>query len=625
MANHKLGYELLLDIGERIIHKALVPNVLEHAFSHQVNFIRDKNKQKALFCTRRSAKSYTAGLYLVHEALSNPGCNCLFIGLTRASAKGIIWKDILSKIDLQYNLGCSFNQTELTMTLPNGSVISVTGVDVDEKEMNKLLGRKYRLVCIDEASMYTIDLRNLVYGVLGPAMVDPNDDGESGTICLMGTASDFPRGLFYDITTNAEKSWKLFKWTAFDNPHVARLWREALEKIKNERPTYMETPQFKQWYLNQWVVDEEKLVYRFDMHRNLCTDIPRLPHDGWTYVLGVDTGWEDDTALVLTAYHANNPFLYVPRVFKKKKMTFDDVVVKIEEFMKDPIMSPHKVVIDGANKQGVESMRQRSSIPFEYADKQDKATFIELCNSDLIQGKIKILDKLENRDLWLEMSSLVWKTDGDKIKYPKQEHPALPNHLCFIAGTMIQTPTGQVPIETLRCGDLVETRKGPRRIQNTMNSKARVISLHMSDGTSITCTPDHPFWSDGTWIEALYLTSTDILLSWAELQSQRELCSGASTACVAQDSSKRIESVYNITVEEEHEYFANGLLVSNCDAFLYSWRCGWHYAATPADKKITIGSREWYLQQSEEIWEKERDNLTRQDDWMEMGSLGDLE
>ncbi len=470
-----------------------IPDVLENAFAQQKEFIKDKSKQKALFCTRRSAKSFTAGLYLIYEALLNPGCNCLFIGLTRASAKAIIWKDILSIIDTRYGLGASFNQTELTMTLPNGSVISVTGVDVDEKEMNKLLGRKYRLVCIDEASMYTIDVRNLVYGVLLPAMVDPNENDESGTICLMGTASDFPRGLFYDITVDKEQGWKLFKWTAYDNPYVASKWKEALEKIRLERPEYMVTPQFKQWYLNQWVIDEEKLVYRFDMSKNLCTNVPPLPANGWTYVLGVDTGWEDDSAFVLTAYHTNNPFLYILKTFHKKKMTFDDVIVKIHEFMKDPVMAPHRVVIDGANKQGVESMKQRSAIPFEYADKQDKATFIELCNNDLIQGNIKAINSLENRDLWEEMASLVWVTDGDKIKYPKKEHPSLPNHLC--------------------------------------------------------------------------------------------------------------------------------------DAFLYSWRCGWHYASIPMEKKVTKGSREWYLQQSEQIWEREREYLEKkenQGDWLMEGSLGDL-
>lgn len=482
--------DIALEILSRLVAKQQLPNVLESAFEKQKEFIKDKSKQKALFCTRRSAKSFTAGLYLVHEALSNPGCNCLFIGLTRASAKAIIWKDILTIIDQKYGIGASFNQTDLTLTLPNGSVISVTGADADEKEMNKLLGRKFRLVCIDEASMYTIDLRNLVYGVLGPAMVDPNDNDESGTICLMGTASDFPRGLFYDITIGQEKGWDLFQWAASDNPFVAKKWAEALEKIRLERPAYMQTPQYKQWYLNEWVVDEEKLVYRFDMVRNLSAGIPHLPMDGWSYVLGVDTGWEDDSAFVLTAYHTNHPFLYVPKVFHKKKMTFDEVVLKIDEFMKDPIMAPQRVIIDGANKQGVESMKHRSSIPFEYADKQDKATFIELCNNDLIQGNIKILNNDTNRDLWLEMSSLVWMTDGDKLRYPKKEHPSLSNHLC--------------------------------------------------------------------------------------------------------------------------------------DAFLYSWRCGWHYASIPAAKKTILYSREWYMEQSEAIWEKEREQLEKKNDWPEEGSLGDL-
>lgn len=466
--------------------------VLVNAFKQQIDFIKDPSKQKILFCTRRAAKSFTAGLYLVYEALRNPGCNCIFIGLTRASAKAIVWKDILHVINSKYQLGAVPNQADLTMTFPNGSIIYITGADADENEMNKLLGRKFRLVTIDEASMYTIDLRNLVYGVLGPAMVDPNNAGESGTICLMGTASNFPRGLFYDITLGKEGGWKLFEWTAYDNPYVAKLWQEAINRIRDERPSYMETPQFKQWYLNKWVVDEEKLVYRFDTQKNLINSVPQLTSDGWSYVLGVDTGWEDDSAFVLTAYHVNNPnpHMYVLRSFHKKRMTFDDVVIKIQEFMKGDY-PPQRVVIDGANKQGVESMKQRSAIPFEYADKQDKATFIELCNSDLTQGVVKILNTEENRPLWDEMSSLVWQTDGDKIKYPKKEHPALSNHLC--------------------------------------------------------------------------------------------------------------------------------------DAFLYSWRCGWHYASTPLAKKLVTGSKEWYLKQSEDMWERERERLEQPTgEWPNEGSLGNL-
>ena len=109
-------------------------------------------------------------------------------------------------------------------------------------------------------------------------------------------------------------------------------------------------------------------------------------------------------------------------------MTFDQVVAKINEYLQSPTCAPTKVIIDGANKQGVESMRVRSSIPFEYADKVGKVDFIEILNSDLIMGKVKLHSTCT--ELMNEMMGLVWKTDGDKIILPKKEHPALPNHLC---------------------------------------------------------------------------------------------------------------------------------------------------------------------------------------------------
>ena len=399
-------------------------SIFDPNFPKQSEFILDPARLKTLFCTRRAAKSYTAGLYMVYEAITTPGCNCLFVGLTRASAKEIAWKDILKVINRKHKLGARFNEQALTMTFPNGSVIRMTGVDASEDEMNKLLGKKYRLVCVDEASMYTVDLTKLVYGILGPAMAD-----QDGTICLMGTSSNFTRGLFFRITRNEESGWKLFQWTAHDNPHMAKQWALQLAKIDRDRPLFKDTPLYRQWYLNEWVIDEEKLVYKFKEEKNLIQALPKgLSPNGWTYILGVDTGWEDDNAFVLSAFHENDPTLYVVKTFNKPKMTFDQVVIKIQEFMNDRDRAPSKVIIDGANKQGVESMRARSSIPFEYADKAGKVDFIEILNADLVQAKVKVLS--DNTNLVNELMGLVWMTDGDKIRYPKKEHPNLPNHLC---------------------------------------------------------------------------------------------------------------------------------------------------------------------------------------------------
>ena len=420
------------DVAEAEIRRRLEPvdrfRLEQICFPKQQAFIKDPSKLKTLFCTRRAAKSFTAGVYLIYEAITNPNCNCLFLGLTRTSSKAIIWKDILRVICQRYQIPATFNLTELSVTLFNGSQITVTGVDADESDMNKLLGRKYRLVCIDEASMYTIDLERLVYGVLKPAMVDPNTDGQRGTICLMGTSSNYIRGLFYNITTLREKGWALHSWTAFDNPFVSKQFAEEMEEIKTLRPAFMETPLFKQWYLNQWVVDTDKLVYKYNPDKNQGEQPINLNPRGWVYILGVDTGWEDDNAFVLGAYHENDPNFYVMKTYNQPKMIFDEVVAKINEFMEDKDHAPVKVVIDGANKQGVESMKARSAIPFEYADKIGKVDFIELLNNDLIQGRIKISKTCP--ELINEMMGLVWRTDADRIVIPKKEHPSLPNHLC---------------------------------------------------------------------------------------------------------------------------------------------------------------------------------------------------
>lgn len=397
-------------------------SILNARFPQQKNFILDPARLKALFCTRRAAKSYTGGLYMVKECLENPGVNCLFIGLTRQTAEGIVWKDILKVIDQKNDLNIAFNQSKLTATFPNGSVIWVTGVDVDEDEMNKLLGKKYKLVILDEASMYSVNLRQLIYGVLKPAVAD-----QRGTICMMGTSSNLIQGLFFDITTSNEPGWSLHQWTAFDNPYVAQQWAEEIEDIRKHRPLFMNTTLYKQWYLNQWVVDEEKLVYKYKEGFNDYQALPYYPYGTWNYILGVDQGYEDPSAFSVCAFHENDPTLYIVETFKKSKMDITDVANQIKAYQaKYPQI--YKVIIDGSAKQAVEEIQRRHGIALTAADKIGKSDFIEIMNAEFIQGKIKVNPVL-SRELPEEYKTLVWEIEGDKIAIPRKENSACANHL----------------------------------------------------------------------------------------------------------------------------------------------------------------------------------------------------
>ncbi len=390
------------------------------SFRQQLEFINDETRLKALFCTRRAAKSYTGGLYLIREALGSPGCNVLYIGLTRQSAHGIIWKDILRELDRNHRLNIKFNETLLTATLPNGSVIWVTGADTDEQEMNKLLGRKYKLVVLDEASMFTVNMEQLVYGILKPATAD-----QRGTICLLGTSSNITRGLFYNITTAREPGWSLHTWTAHDNPHVAIQWQEELDDIDRNRPLFKETSLFKQWYLNQWCIDEDAKVYKFNDKSNRGTHLPQWDTP-YNFVLGIDLGHSPDpSAFVISAYHQQSNVLYFVHAEKHLRMDVTDVANKIKEL--DKRWSFDVRVIDGSNKMAVEELNIRHKVNVVPADKLGKEHFINLMNAEMIQRRIVCLTGTEA--LQDEFSTLVWVTDNGKIKEPRKEHPGLPNHL----------------------------------------------------------------------------------------------------------------------------------------------------------------------------------------------------
>ena len=123
----KKVWSKLTDAEKREIDTLLkaktVPNVLKEAFQLQRAFILDDAKLKILFSTRRAAKSYTAGLYLVKTALERPSTSSVYIGLTRDQSKRLIWNDILKEIIKKYDISAKFNETELTITFFNGSII----------------------------------------------------------------------------------------------------------------------------------------------------------------------------------------------------------------------------------------------------------------------------------------------------------------------------------------------------------------------------------------------------------------------------------------------------------------------------------------------------------------------
>ena len=83
----------------------------------------------------------------------------------------------------------------------------------------------------------------------------------------------------------------------------------------------------------------------------------------------------------------------------------------------------------------------------------------------------------------------------------------------------------------------------------------------------------------------------------------------------------RKRKVYNLEVNGPHEYFANDILVSNCDALLYNWRFCLPYLASAKPTKLKMGTDEYFREQAEDMYKQEEYNLKKkasQDpSWME--------
>lgn len=396
-------------------------------FPEQRAVIEDDAPLIVCLCTRRSGKSFGAGaLRLIRAAMKHPGSSCLFIGLTRKSAKEIVWKDCFKVINVLWGMKAKFNESDLTMTLRNGSVIYLMGVDTDEEEKEKLLGKKYAEVCIDEAASYTIDLKDLVYRVLKPAVSD-----YQGVITLIGTPGNIKSGLFYELTHDQDPripgqwsrlGWSGHRWGVLQNPHMRDKWQHDLDELLATNPLIIETPGFQQNYWGIWVIDDSKLVYRYSATRNSFTTLPPSK-SGYSYVLGIDLGFNDPSSFTVSAYSEDSNLLYFVESYKKAGLDITAVSEEVAD-----IKSRYKIdrtVIDGAAKQSVEELNKRHGLGSVNADKRGKNEFIEMMNAEMIQGRILLSPQCE--DLKTELSELIWDPRA-LARGVRKEHTSCENH-----------------------------------------------------------------------------------------------------------------------------------------------------------------------------------------------------
>jgi hypothetical protein len=154
---------------------------------------------------------------------------------------------------------------------------------------------------------------------------------------------------------------------------------------------------------------------------------------------------------------------------------------------------------------------------------------------------------------------------------------------CIARGSLVSTTNGLVPIEDIRDGDEVLTRNGARKVLKSWMTQenAEVYRVEMSDGRSFYATSEHKVASGDLWIRVDELLYGQVLNSiherrrdkWEDQASiqyrfllenhhKGMLQIEAKVAGVSHCADRM--DVFDLTVEGDHEFYVNGILVHNC-------------------------------------------------------------
>ena len=120
--------------------------------------------------------------------------------------------------------------------------------------------------------------------------------------------------------------------------------------------------------------------------------------------------------------------------------------------------------------------------------------------------------------------------------------------LCFVANTQIATISGDKNIQDIKVGDKVLTSDGYQEVIRTSRRQAEVIC-----NVGLCGTPNHPVYSkiDDCYKELKDMKENEIV----KLNDKQYECQNLTG----------VQTVYNIEVANTHNYYANGILVHNCN------------------------------------------------------------
>lgn len=310
--------------------------------------------------------------------LKYPKSQCVYLGLTRDSAKGAMWP-AFQELNDRYRLGYDFIESKLTIVHPNGAKLMILGADMPNF-IKRLKGRKFPGVAIDEAQDYGTHIESLIDDVLTPSISDYTD----GWLAITGTPGPVPQGYFFDVTRNKKHGFSHHEWTLYENPNMPEP-QAFVDDLKKRKEWADNNPTLLREWLNHWVLDVQALWIRYSSDKNHYQELPK--DHKWQYVIGVDIGFKDADALAVIAWAETSRVTYLVEEIIKNKQGISELIEQIDGLQKK--YNAYKIVMDegGLGKKIGEEIRRRFLCPLMPADKANKQDNVEFLNDDMRLGR----------------------------------------------------------------------------------------------------------------------------------------------------------------------------------------------------------------------------------------------
>jgi phage terminase large subunit len=209
----------------------------------------DLTRFRVVVAGRRFGKTHLSIRELCKHA-KEPGREVWYVAPTYKMAKQIVWRKLKNKLQ-DLNWVKKANETELTLQLRNGSVISLKGAD----NYDSLRGVGLDFIVLDEFA--DID-PEAWYETLRPTLSD-----KQGRALFIGT----PKGVgnwAYEIYQNSidNANWQSYSFTTIDGGRVPPEEIEAAKQDLDERT-------FRQEYLATFETFAGRIYYGFDRAHNV--------------------------------------------------------------------------------------------------------------------------------------------------------------------------------------------------------------------------------------------------------------------------------------------------------------------------------------------------------------------